>query len=191
MKPLLIVLLVGVLLGILWLLRNSRANTETTPYKLLRTDGMFELRDYPALMLATTPMKDARGSEAFGHLFGFITGNNAKSEKIPMTTPVLIDPSGATMNFVMPQAVVQRGVPQPGGDVSMHPMQPGRYAVLRFKGNGDEKNQKEALEKLNEWLRTLNIPAESTPLFAYYDPPWTPVFLRRNEVMVRVAKDAK
>jgi len=178
-------------LPIVWLLRNSRANTETTPYQLLRSDGAVELRDYPILTLATTPMRDARGSEAFGHLFRFITGKNATSEKIPMTTPVLIYPARdkPTMSFVLPQAVAQKGAPQPGGEVSLRTMEPGRYAVLRFKGNGDDKNQKEAVDQLNAWLRAHNIAAESEPIFAYYDPPWTPVFLRRNEVMMRVGKE--
>ena len=122
MKPFLLIL-VGVLLalGIAWLLRNSRAHTETAPYKLLRTDGAVELRDYPALTLATTPMRDSRGSEAFGHLFGFITGKNPAAEKIPMTTPVLIDPASGdpTMSFVLPQAVVQKG--DGGKNANDHP----------------------------------------------------------------------
>ena len=188
-----LLILAGVLLALLivWLLRNSRANTETAPYQLLRSDGAVELRDYPALTLATTPMRDARGSEAFGHLFGFITGKNATSEKIPMTTPVLIDSAKdkPMMSFVLPQAVAQKGAPQPGGAVSLRTMEPGRYAVLRFKGNGSNQNQKEAVDDLNAWLRAHNIAAESEPIFAYYDPPWTPVFLRRNEVMVRVGKE--
>jgi len=90
------------------------------------------------------------------------------------------------MSFVLPQAVAQKGAPQPSGEVSLRTMEPSRYAVLRFEGNGDEKNQQEAVERLNTWLRAHHIAAESEPIFAYYDPPWTPIFLRRNEVMIRV-----
>jgi len=186
-------LLVLLAMAVAWLLRNSRAHTETAPYKLLRSDGPFELRDYPALTLATAPMHDPRGSEAFGHLFGFITGKNAALEKIPMTTPVLIDPASGkpTMSFVLPQTVAQKGAPQPRGDVHLQVTEPGRYAVLRFKGSVSEKNQKQAAEQLSAWLRARHIDAQSEPIFAYYDPPWTPVFLRRNEVMVRVAKETQ
>ena len=194
MKLILWILLVVLLaLPILWLLRNSRAQTDTAPYTVVRADGALELRDYPALTLATTPMRDARGSEAFGQLFGFITGKNAKEEKIPMTTPVLVDPAKEkpTMSFVLPQSVAQKGAPQPSGEVSLRTTEPGRYAVLRFKGNGDAKNQQEAADQLAAWLHANNIAAESEPIFAYFDPPWTPVFLRRNEVMVRVAKETR
>ena len=107
-----------------------------------------------------------------------------------MTTPVLIDPSKEkrTMSFVLSQAVAQKGAPQPRGEVSLRTMEPGRYAVLRFAGNGNDRNQKEAAGQLSAWLRAHQIVAESEPIFAYYDPPWTPVFLRRNEVMARVPK---
>ena len=34
--------------------------------------------------------------------------------------------------------------------------------------------------------QTQKIAGKEDPILAYYDPPWTPVFLRRNEVMIRV-----
>jgi len=193
---LILIILVGIflLLPLVWLIWNSRTHTPTAPYTVVRHEGAFEWRDYPALTLATTPMNDSRGSNAFGHLFGFITGRNATREKIPMTTPVLIDSNTGkkSMSFVMPEIVAQKGAPEPGeSNVHLVKMEPGRYAVLRFKGNGSEKNQQAAMEKLQACLREHGIAAESEPIFAYYDPPWTPVFLRRNEVMLRVAKEPK
>jgi len=109
-----------------------------------------------------------------------------------MTTPVLIHPAPGqkTMSFVLPQSIESKGVPEPGGsEVCITQAQPGRYAVLRFKGRGSPKNQQLALEKLQAWLGSHGIAEESEPIFAYYDPPWTPGFLRRNEVMVRVAQE--
>jgi len=189
-------LLVGLLLAIslAWVITHSRISAETAPYTLVLSDNELELRDYPALTLATTAMEDNRDSESFGRLFAFITGENAKEEKIPMTTPVLIDPSPGkkTMSFVLPQAVVKKGVPQPGSaEVRLSKMEPGRYVVLRFVGRGDKKNQKAAIEELQTWLRDHKIAAKGEPVFAFYDPPWTPVFLRRNEVMVRVPKETR
>lgn len=183
-----------VVLPFAWLVWNSRAHTPSAPYTVVRHEGALEWRDYPSLTLAITPMNDERGSDAFGHLFGFISGKNATREKIPMTTPVLIDPAAGkrTMSFVMPEAITRKGVPEPSGsNVRVSKTEPGRYVVLRFKGSGNEKNRQIAAEKLNAWLRQHNINPESEPIFAYYDPPWTPIFLRRNEVMVRVASEAK
>jgi len=186
------VLVIGgilIALPIAWLIRNSRAVTKTTPYKLVRTDGPVEVRDYPGLTLATTAMDDKESSQAFMRLFGFISGKNAKEQQIPMTTPVVIDEASGkpTMSFVLPQAVVEKGTPEPIGDVRLRKMQPGRYAVLRFKDDRRGPAPKAAADRLRAWLHEHNISAESEPIFAYYDPPWTPVFLRRNEVMMRIA----
>ena len=187
----------GILLAIpiAWFLWNSRVVTQTAPYITVRTDGPFELRDYPALTLATTAMDGERGNGSFGRLFGFITGKNTQARKIPMTTPVLINPTTGkrSMSFVMPEAIVQNGVPEPGsgGGVRLEKLEQGRYAVLRFAGGNREKDRQAAAEKLHAWLQQQGIAAESEMLFAYYDPPWTPVFLRRNEVLVKVPAETK
>jgi DNA gyrase inhibitor GyrI len=189
-KPILL-MVGGIFLAIpvVWLILNSRWHTGTAPYVLVRTDGAFEFRDYPALTLAMAPMENDEGSSrSFRALFQFITGENSKREKIPMTTPVLIDPAPGkrTMSFVMPQAMVRQGVPEPNGDkVRLGKIEAGLYVVLRFKGR--EAEAKAAVIKLQTWLREHNLVAEGEPMVAYYDPPWTPMFLRRNEVMVRVA----
>src|SRR3954465_5906311 len=100
-----------------WLVSTSRAATETPEYKVVRTDGKFELRDYPALTVATTPMEGTEMNGGFGQLFRFITGSNEGAEKIAMTSPVLINtaPDKKTMSFIMPQAAVEKGVPKPVG----------------------------------------------------------------------------
>ena len=72
--------------------KATRAGYESAPYKMVRRDGKFELRDYPALTVVETPMggggsNGANGS--FNRLFRFITGNNEAKQKIAMTTPGL------------------------------------------------------------------------------------------------------
>ena len=51
-----------------------------------------------------------------------------------------------------------------------------------------QRNEKAAIERLTTWLDGQKIAGKGAPMFAYYDPPWTPVFLRRNEVMIRIDK---
>lgn len=182
-----IVLLVA--LAIFWLVSTSRAATETAEYKVVcQADGV-EVRDYPALTVATAPMGDGEMDRSFGKLFRFITGGNENSEKIDMTTPVLIDSTNEkrTMNFVMPKKTVERGVPKPTGEnVSLGKVAAARFAVLRFSGGRNAKNETNSVEKLRVWLDGHKIAGKGEPIFAYYDPPWTPVFMRRNEVMIRV-----
>ena len=102
-----------------WLVSNSRAATETPEYKVVRTDGKFEIRDYPALMLAGTSMEGAEMNGSFRRLFGFISGKNEGAEKIEMTAPVLIGTAAEkrTMSFIMPKKTVEKGVPKPSGEI--------------------------------------------------------------------------
>ncbi len=190
--PLIAAILLLLALAAFWLVSTSRAATETPDYKVVRTDGKFEIRDYPALTVATTSMEGEAMNGGFGKLFRFITGSNEGSEKIAMTAPVLIDTTKdrKTMSFIMPKKAVEKGVPNPaGGNVTLGKVAAARYAVLRFRGGRNTENEQAAIKKLSAWLLAQKIAGKGDPLFAYYDPPWTPLFLRRNEVMIRI--DAK
>ena len=189
--PILLAILLPVAAAVFWLVNTSRAATETPDYKVIRTDEKFEIRDYPALTIATTQMNDDGMNGGFGQLFRFITGKNEGSEKIEMTSPVLIDTAKdkKTMSFIMPRKAVEKGVPKPAGEsVSLGKVVAARFAVLRFAGGRTAEHEKAAIEKLTTWLDGQKIAGKGDPIFAYYDPPWTPVFLRRNEVMIRIDK---
>ncbi len=187
--PLLLLIVVPIAVGIFWFVNSSRAAVESPDYKVIRTDGKFEIRDYPELIVATTPMAGGGMNGGFGQLFRFITGSNEASEKIAMTSPVLIDSAKEkrTMSFIMPKKAVEKGVPKPAGEsVTLGKVEAARFAVLRFDGGRSEENEKAAIDKLKEWLDAQKIAGKGDPIFAYYDPPWTPLFMRRNEVMIRV-----
>ena len=189
--PLLIATLILAGLAAFWLVSTSRAATETPEYKVIRADGKFEIRDYPALTVATTPMEGAEMNGGFGKLFRFITGSNEGSEKIAMTSPVLIDTTKdkRTMSFIMPVKSAGKGAPKPSGEsVTLDKVQAARFAVLRFDGGRTAENETVAIEKLKARLDEEKLTGKGAPTFAYYDPPWTPTFMRRNEVMIRIDK---
>lgn len=186
------VLLTGI--AVVWLVSTSRAATETPNYTVLRTDGKFEIRDYPELTVATTRMESAEMNGGFGKLFRFITGTNEAAQKIEMTSPVLIDTAKdqKTMSFIMPRKAVEKGVPKPTADnVTVRKLEPATFAVFRFAGGRAAEDEAGAIAQLRGWLAGQKIEGNGEPVFAYYDPPWTPVFLRRNEVMIRVDRPAQ
>lgn len=187
--PILFIVAMFAAIGLFWFVRNSRAVTETPDYQVVQTDGKFEIRDYPTLTVATTPMGGDEMNRSFGQLFRFITGNNQKAEKIEMTTPVLIDTAKdrKTMSFIMPRRAVEKGIPEPAGEsVALSKVEGARFAVLRFDGGRTAETEKAAIERLKTWLATQKLTGKGDPIFAYYDPPWTPNILRRNEVMIRI-----
>lgn len=188
--PLIILIALVMVLSGLWLTANSRAAAETIAYQVIRSDGKFQIRDYPELTAATTTMDGNESNSGFGRLFQFISGKNAADEKIAMTSPVLIggEKNGRTMSFIMPEKTVKSGVPKPtGATVYLDNLPAARFAVLRFPGGRTNENESLAVAELQSWMKTQNLTAAAEPFFAYYDPPWIPTFLRRNEVMIRMA----
>jgi DNA gyrase inhibitor GyrI len=170
--------------------RTSRAGYESAPCQVVRSSGKFELRDYPALTVVETPMtrtgNNADGS--FMRLFRFITGGNEAKQKIAMTTPVFMSgsDSNATMAFVLPAKLKSDTVPKPtDGSLTVRELPAGRFAVLRFRGRRNAKNEAESLQRLKDRMAAEGLSVLSPPVFAYFDPPWTPGFLRRNEVMLQ------
>lgn len=167
----------------------TRAGYESAPYKVVRSEGKIELRDYPALTVVETPMASLDGSDgSFMRLFRFISGANEGKQKIAMTTPVFMSGSStnATMAFVLPAKLPTGGVPKPAdGALSVREMPAGRFAVLRFSGGRNTKNEAESRGRLEEWMERERLTALGGPVYGYFDTPWTPAFLRRNEVMLR------
>lgn len=167
-----------------------RAGYESAPHKIVRSIGKFELRDYPELTVIETPMKSDRNGQdnSFGRLFRFISGGNEAQQKIAMTTPVFMsgDETNSTMAFVMPAEMKTTNVPKPNDpQVRVRELAPGSFAVLRFSGGRNAANEAKSLAKLRAWMKIEGLKELSPPVFAYFDPPWTPAFLRRNEVMLR------
>jgi hypothetical protein len=185
-------LILAVVIGLAFVgCQATRAGYASAPYKVVRSGGKFQVRDYPALCVVETPMAaDSRGGGdgSFMRLFRFITGGNEAKQKIAMTTPVFMSGAGtdATMAFVLPAKMTTGEVPKPSdGSVMVRELAAGRFAVLRYSGGRNAKKEVEPLARLKAWMETERLSVLSPPVYGYFDPPWTPAFLRRNEVMLR------
>ena len=168
----------------------TRSGYESAPYHVMRTDGKFQVRDYPALTVVETPMAGSRNGDdgSFMRLFGFITGGNEAKQKIAMTTPVFMsgNETNTTMAFVMPAEMKSGAVPKPAdGSVTVRELAAGRFAVLRYTGGRNGEKEAESMAQLKAWMESERWSVLSPPVYGYFDPPWTPSFLRRNEVMLR------
>ena len=192
---------------------TTTAGYESAEYKVVESDGKFEVREYPDLMLvATTTKIDAQGRDgSFMKLFRYISGANESDQKISMTTPVFMENDNADsevqMGFVMPKEVAVEGVPTPtGSDVDVRKRVGGRFAVMRFSGRLNAKMAKEKEAKLRAWMENKGLVAvdsaqkpddqiaenkssdtqSSGVEAASYNPPFTPGPLRRNEILIRL-----
>jgi DNA gyrase inhibitor GyrI len=173
--------------GLYWLISNSRFFTPNVRYILRRREGAFEIRDYPNLAVAETVRDGNRNEPAFNRLFSYIQGQNSVQRKIPMTAPVLFSKTAErnTMSFVMPEELAPPPEPRdPAVEVNALPAR--RYAVFRFQGWPRWATERKAIATLRAWLIARNFPASADPILAYYDPPWIPSPLRRNEVLIEI-----
>ena len=158
----------------------SRGSYETAPYKVTKSDGAFEIREYPSLTVAST--NRGGDNDSFMKLFRYIDGANEQKEKISMTTPVFME--NGEMSFVMPEKA-KTGTPKPANQqVEIKTLPARKLAVYRYNGRATRANEQEAEKKLKAWLAENKLSHADDSVVAYYDPPWTLPPLRRNEVLI-------
>lgn len=175
--------------------------TDEPDYRTLRTDGEFQIRDYPALVVAETvvhgPRKQALG-EGFRRLADYIFAKSRPGAQLPMTVPVMQD-SGDPMasdpplfddeieggwrtRFVMLGGHTVDDLPAPADEVELVTLPPRKVAVVSFAGRPDDRDLAEAEDSLRGWLARHGERSEAEPEYAFYNSPMIPGPLRRNEV---------
>ena len=171
----------------------GRGKYESAGYKVAKSDGAYEIRNYPDILVASAPMSDGSGrNNAFRSLFQYISGGNASGAKIAMTTPVFTTPEAGRkagmMSFVVPAEVAKAGAPKANSSsVVIAKRRAGKFAVYRYSGRWTEAREAKAQARLEAWMAENGLKAKGTFEKANYDPPFTPGFMRRNEILVRLA----
>jgi hypothetical protein len=189
---------IGALAGILLLaLLLSRSSADTIPYAVTGKTGEIEFRHYPELVLAT--VDTAEDNAGFNLLFAYISGSNKPREKIPMTAPVItsqkipmtapVVSDAASMSFVMPAGSKRENIPDPvDSRVRIVTLPERDIAVIRFSGYAPPEDVDAATSRLQDGLNNGGILMEGQPFLMRYDSPWTPGFLRRNEVAIEIRR---
>ena len=187
--------------------------TEQQPYQVLRQYPSFELRHYPSYVVAEVEVGgdfDRASNAGFGPLVAFIGGRNRTSSRIAMTAPVIQEPAradGATIamtapvlqepsadghhivQFVMPADMALAQMPTPEDSrVRLRLVAAHDAAVVRYSGFASAAKYDSRLARLLADIGTAGLEPAGQPRSARFDPPWTPPFLRRNEVILPVRK---
>jgi hypothetical protein len=168
--------------------------TQEQKYTVETTYPEFEVRRYESCVLADVTIDssfESAGSSAFGSLFGYISGGNTPTNtKIAMTSPVLQESSGTSniVSFVMLAGMGLDTLPLPTNSrVTLRPMPEQIVAVARFGGRWTEANYQRQLLTLKNELERNGYATIGNPRYARFDPPWTPWFMRRNEIQIPIA----
>jgi effector-binding domain-containing protein len=180
---------------------------EEAKYMVVEREGRFEIRDYAPQVLAETlvsgSLEDA-GNQAFNRLFRYISGENQArtklamtspvsqeaSVKIPMTAPVGQVASGTqwAVSFMMPAGTTVETLPTPNDPaVTLRQVPSRRMAAVRYSGTWSERGYAHNLTALESWMQSKGLKITGEPVWARYNPPFTPWFWRRNEILIPIA----
>ncbi len=181
---------------------------EEAPYTVVKKDNIFEIRDYDSYIIAETSVEgnlENAGNKAFGKLFKYISGNNKAQEKVAMTSPVTQKADGEKIkmtapveqqkakdrwkvSFIMPSSYTMQTIPKPNdSNIVLKKVPARRIAAIRYSGTWSEKRYIQHKSKLEEWISTNNLTRSGDEvIWARYNPPFTPWFLRRNEVLITI-----
>jgi hypothetical protein len=172
---------------------------EEAAYKVLKKESNFEIRDYAPHILAETIVEgdlEEAGNKAFNRLFRYISGDNRSRDKVAMTAPVSQEPLREKIAMTAP--VGQRQVQESWAVSFMMPAEPEdpkvtlrqvparRMAAVRYSGFWSEKNYLRYKLELESWIKEKGLPIVGDPVWARYNPPFTPWFLRRNEILIPI-----
>jgi DNA gyrase inhibitor GyrI len=202
------IVVVLIILGSIWVAYSylSVRGIEHQKYAVLKKYQEYEIREYDSHLVAEVVVKGTQKESlrsGFRKLFDYISGNNSKKESIKMTSPVTQQSGEMSeriamtapvmqeqkedafiVSFMMPSNYTMDSIPIPE-DPAVTIVQKEKYkaAVLRFAGYATEDKITKKQARLKALLKAEGYQVNSSAHMAFYDPPWTPPFMRRNEIM--------
>lgn len=195
MKKLLLVVATVLGLGVVGLVGTyiyAMTSVETPSYEVVKSDGAFEVRAYPALTVAEITAPGSRGeavSNSFRPLASYIFAKERGGEKISMTAPVTQRKAEDrwAVQFIMPAGYSLDTLPEPdNAEIALRELPPQQRIAIRFSGRQTDELLAQKETDLREWAVEQGIKINPVPTYAYYNDPFTPGFLRRNEVLFDV-----
>ena len=180
---------------------------EEARYKVLEKDNKFEIRDYAPYILAETIVEgdlEEAGNKAFNKLFRYISGDNRSRKKVAMTAPVSQQPMGEkikmtapvgqcrvqekwAVSFMMPASYTIETLPEPEDqNITLRQVPARRMASVRYSGFWSEERYLRYKSELELWIKEKGLTIVGDPIWARYNPTFTPWFLRRNEILIPI-----
>jgi len=182
---------------------------EEAPYTVIKTEDIFELREYAPQVLAEIIVDgdlEGAGNKAFRPLFRYISGDNKSRGKIAMTAPVSQEQKGEkismtapvsqqrvqgkwAVSFMMPASYTMETLPTPDDpNIKLRQVPARRVAAVRYSGFWSEEKYLLHKEKLEKWIKDNRFTVIGEPVWARYNPPFTLWFMRRNEILIPVGE---
>lgn len=168
-------------------------SVEKPNYEPSETDGSFEVRDYPELLVAEAVAAGDRTAaldKGFGQLADYIFAKSRDGAKVAMTAPVLSSSASGgkwATRFLMPSKFTKDSLPAAGPDVAIKTIPARKVAVFQFGGVTEEDVLAAHEQELKDWVGAKKFKAAGEPERAFYNSPFTPGPLRRTEIWLPLA----
>ncbi|SBT52561.1 SOUL family heme-binding protein [Micromonospora auratinigra] len=186
--------------------------TERQPYRVVARHPGFELRRYPAHLVAEVRVDgsfEAAVNDAFRPLARYLGGANRSRRELAMTAPVVQEPAGSEriamtapvvqeegdrpgcwlVRFVMPTGYTPATLPTPEDPrITTREIPEQLAAAARFSGRWTTRAFEQRATALGRAVTAAGFSPVGAVRYARFDPPWKPWFLRRNEVVLPVAE---
>jgi hypothetical protein len=182
------------------------SRVEQPKYTVNRSDGATEIRDYGSMIAAEVEVSGERRAainEGFRLIAGYIFGANKPNAKIAMTAPVEQQAKQTiamtapvtqqsrdrswTVRFIMPKSWTMETLPTPTDDrVKLVPLPSKQMVVIRFSGVANDALIATKTSELRQYAADNKLSLRGEPVLAFYNPPWTLPFFRRNEIMLEL-----
>lgn len=165
---------------------------ETPPHETLDSDGAFEIRQYPAILVAETIQPGSRDralGNGLGLLADYFFAESREGDEVTMTAPLFAvkGGNGWTMRIATPARLTLDELPTPGDGVALVEIPARKMAVLRFGGRADDRMLAAKEGELRRWIESRWLDAVGPIEHAFYNSPVMPGPLRSNEVMIPIA----
>lgn len=180
---------------------------EEAKYEVITKNEQFEVRDYAPHVLAEiiveADFEDA-GDEAFNRLFRYITGDNQSRTRVAMTAPVSQEARGEeiemtapvgqqhteqgwAVSFMMPDTYTLKTLPVPDdSSIKLRQVPARRMAAVTYSGFWSENSYLKNKAALEAWIENNGYSISGSPVWARYNPPFMPWFMRRNEILIPI-----
>jgi len=188
---------------------KSAMAIEKAKYSVLEKEDGFEIRKYDPQIVAETFVEgdlEKAGNEGFRRLYAYISGENTTKQSISMTAPVSQETGSKKIamtapvkqekkenrwriTFLMPAEYTLETLPRPNDTRVRLTEESGRLMVaVKYSGTWSEEGYEENRALLEEYIQKRGLTKTGEPVWARYDPPFMPWFLRRNEVLIPIEK---
>jgi hypothetical protein len=171
--------------------------TKRQEFRVVRTYSDFELREYQPCVIAQVKVSgqySTAGSQAFRHLFQYISQGNKASQKIAMTAPIIAaqhtdreNSDDWYVSFVMPSGSTLAHMPHPNDpQVILRELGTERCIAISFRGIATQEKSNRVIKELRAAAAQENIALSSETRICRFDPPFKPGFLQYNEIVIPV-----